>query len=85
MHAPWRDLIEIAKLRGEDFVVINAASSSVGLAAIQIANRIGATVIAVTRTSSKKQALLEAGAGHVIAAAEENLEARLTEIAGPGA
>jgi NADPH:quinone reductase-like Zn-dependent oxidoreductase len=84
MHAPWRDLIDIAKLRGEDFVVINAASSSVGLAAIQIANRIGATVIAVTRTSSKKQALLEAGAGHVIAAAEENLEARLTEIAGPG-
>jgi NADPH:quinone reductase-like Zn-dependent oxidoreductase len=76
-------LIDIARLRSEDFVVITAASSSVGLAAIQIANRVGATVIAVTRTSNKKQALLEAGAAHVIASAEEKLEARLAEIAGP--
>lgn len=76
-------LIDIAKLRREDFVVITAASSSVGLAAIQIANMVGATTIAVTRTSGKKQALLEFGASHVIASAEEDLEARLSEIAGP--
>ena len=76
-------LIEIAKLRREDFVVITAASSSVGLAAIQIANQIGATAIAVTRTSRKRRALLGFGAAHVIASAEENLEARLKEIAGP--
>jgi NADPH:quinone reductase-like Zn-dependent oxidoreductase len=76
-------LIDIAKLRRDDFVVITAASSSVGLAAIQIANLIGATPIAVTRTSSKKQALLEFGATHVIASAEEDLEARLIDIAGP--
>lgn len=76
-------LIDIAKLRREDFVVITAASSSVGLAAIQIANIVGATSIAVTRTSAKMQALLKAGAAHVIASAEENLEARLKDIAGP--
>jgi NADPH:quinone reductase-like Zn-dependent oxidoreductase len=76
-------LIDIAKLRGDDFVVITAASSSVGLAAIQIANSVGATPIAVTRTSGKKQALLEFGATHVIASAEEDLETRLTDIAGP--
>jgi NADPH:quinone reductase-like Zn-dependent oxidoreductase len=76
-------LIEIATLRREDFVVITAASSSVGLAAIQIANQIGATAIAVTRTSRKRRALLGFGAAHVIASAEENLEARLKEIAGP--
>lgn len=75
-------LIDIAKLRREDFVVITAASSSVGLAAIQIANMVGATAIAVTRTGAKKQALLEIGAAHVIASAEENLEARLKDIAG---
>jgi NADPH:quinone reductase-like Zn-dependent oxidoreductase len=76
-------LIDIAKLRSKDFVVITAASSSVGLAAIQIANTIGATAIAVTRTSRKKQALLAVGAAHVIASAEEELETRLKEIAGP--
>ncbi|HKU95383.1 MAG TPA: zinc-dependent alcohol dehydrogenase family protein [Vineibacter sp.] len=75
-------LIDIAKLRREDFVVITAASSSVGLAAIQIANSVGATAIAVTRRSAKRQALLEAGAAHVIASAEEDLEARLKDIAG---
>lgn len=76
-------LVDIAKLRKEDFVVISAASSSVGLAAIQIANRIGATPIAVTRTSAKTQALREVGAAHVIAFAEEDLETRLRDIAGP--
>ncbi|MER9139059.1 zinc-dependent alcohol dehydrogenase family protein [Mesorhizobium sp. M0830] len=75
-------LIEIASLHSGDIVVITAASSSVGLAAIQIANRVGATVIAVTRTSAKKQALLNAGASHVVVSVEEDLSARLNEIAG---
>lgn len=75
-------LIDIAKLRPDDFVVITAASSSVGLAAIQIANMVGATPIAVTRTNAKKQALFEAGAEHVIASTEEDLEARLKDISG---
>ncbi|MER8372759.1 zinc-dependent alcohol dehydrogenase family protein [Mesorhizobium sp. M1406] len=76
-------LIDIARLSGGDAVVITAASSSVGLAAVQIANSVGATAIAVTRTSAKKQALLDAGAEHVVVSAEENLAARLNEIAGP--
>lgn len=76
-------LIDIAKLHRGDFVVITAASSSVGLAAIQIANRVGATAIAVTRTSGKRPDLLAFGAAHVIAAAEEDLAARLKDITGP--
>ena len=75
-------LIDVAKLQPADFVVITAASSSVGLAAIQIARMVGATPIAVTRTTEKKQALLDAGAAHVIASAEEDLQARLEAIAG---
>src|SRR5262249_39773800 len=42
-------LIDIADLKAGDALVIPAASSSVGLAAIQIANRVGATPIALTR------------------------------------
>lgn len=73
-------LIEVAALRPGEVVVITAASSSVGLAAIQIAKLVGAIPIAVTRTLEKKQALLDAGAAHVIALAEEDLVARVTEI-----
>jgi NADPH:quinone reductase-like Zn-dependent oxidoreductase len=76
-------LIDIAKLNRKDFVVVTAASSSVGLAAIQIANMVGATPIAVTRTSVKRQSLLELGAPYVIASAEQDLAARIKEIAGP--
>lgn len=75
-------LVDVAKLTKGEFVVITAASSSVGLAAIQIANAVGAVPIAVTRTSAKYQALLEQGAAHVIASAEEDLAARLDAIAG---
>ncbi|TIM17813.1 MAG: NADPH:quinone reductase, partial [Mesorhizobium sp.] len=76
-------LIDIAGLHSGDHVVITAASSSVGLAAIQIANSVGATTIAVTRTSAKMRALLEAGAAEVVASTEEDLAARLNQIAGP--
>jgi len=66
-------LIDIADLKSGDTVVIPAASSSVGLAAIQIANKVGATPIALTRGQSKRQALLDAGAAHVIATDEQDL------------
>ncbi|MGM3274580.1 zinc-dependent alcohol dehydrogenase family protein [Ralstonia sp. 24A2] len=79
----YGELIDIAKLGPGDFVAVTAASSSVGLAAIQIANRVGATPIAITRTSAKAPALLAAGAAHVVATAEVDLAARLQEITGP--
>lgn len=75
-------LVQVAALRAGDFVVITAASSSVGLAAIQIARRVGAVPIAVTRGSAKRVALLQAGAAEVIASDEEDLRARLLEITG---
>jgi NADPH:quinone reductase-like Zn-dependent oxidoreductase len=75
-------LVDIAGLTRDDVVAITAASSSVGLAAIQIANRIGAVPIALTRTSAKRRALRDAGAPHVIASAEEDIHARLEDIAG---
>ncbi|UZN50483.1 zinc-dependent alcohol dehydrogenase family protein [Cupriavidus cauae] len=75
-------LVDIAGLGKGDVVAITAASSSVGLAAIQIANRVGAVPIAITRSSAKRAALLDAGARHVVASDEEDLESRLKEIAG---
>src|SRR5215475_2245888 len=66
-------LIDIGKLGKGETVLIPAASSSVGLAAIQIANRVGAVPIALTRGKAKRQTLLDAGAAHVIVTDEQDL------------
>ncbi|MCU7249934.1 zinc-dependent alcohol dehydrogenase family protein [Pseudomonas koreensis] len=76
----WGALVEQARLHRDDFVLVTAASSSVGLAAFQIARMVGATPIAVTRTRAKKQALLDAGAAHVIVSDEEDMVARVMAL-----
>lgn len=73
-------LIEDAKVGEGDFVLIPAASSSVGLAAVQIARHAGATAIALTRTAAKKQQLLDAGAAHVIVTDDGDLLAEVRRI-----
>ena len=75
-------LIGIAGLKKGDFVVIPAASSSVGIAAIEIAKAEGAVSIATTRRSDKKAELTALGADHVIATEEEDFVARVREITG---
>ena len=75
-------LIQQGKLAKGDFVLITAASSSVGIAAIEIAKAEGAISIATTRTSQKKAELLALGANHVIVTEEEDLAARVQEITG---
>lgn len=66
-------VIACANIKAGDYVVITAASSSVGLAAIQIANASGAIPIAVTRGRSKTDKLLQYGAAHVIASDEQDV------------
>ncbi len=79
-------LIQQGHLAKGDFVVITAASSSVGIAAIEIAKAEGAISIATTRTSRKKAELFALGAGQVIATEEEDLVGRVNEItSGKGA
>src|SRR5246500_2718379 len=73
-------LVFDAQVKAGDFVIIPAASSSVGLAAIQIVNYAGATPIALTRTSEKKQRLHEAGAPHVVVTQEQDLVAEVMRI-----
>ncbi|MFJ6686738.1 zinc-dependent alcohol dehydrogenase family protein [Streptomyces werraensis] len=75
-------LVESGRVRPGDYVLITAASSSVGLAAIQTALRVGAVPIATTRGADKKQRLLDAGAAHVIVTNDEDLPARIKEITG---
>jgi NADPH:quinone reductase-like Zn-dependent oxidoreductase len=73
-------LIFDAQVKAGDFVIVPAASSSVGLAAIQIANYAGAIPIALTRTSEKKRRLHVAGAPHVIVTQEQDMLAEVMGI-----
>lgn len=75
-------LVFYGKVAAGDFVSIPAASSSVGLAAIQIVRDAGATAIAVTRTSAKRGELLALGAHHVVVTGEEDYVARINQITG---
>ncbi|MFG1681115.1 zinc-dependent alcohol dehydrogenase family protein [Nonomuraea sp. NPDC049269] len=75
-------LVEVGGMRAGDVVALTAASSSVGLAAIHTANRVGATPIAVTRTGEKKERLLDEGAADVIVSDEEDVPARLLALTG---
>jgi NADPH:quinone reductase-like Zn-dependent oxidoreductase len=75
-------LIDIGKLTRGDTILIPAASSSVGLAAIQVAKRVGAVPVALTRGKSKRAALLQAGAAHVIVTSEQDLVKEVLGITG---
>lgn len=66
-------LINYGKLKSGDTVVIGAATSSVGLAAIQVANMVGARTIALTRSKEKERTLREVGADHVLLGDDPNL------------
>jgi NADPH:quinone reductase-like Zn-dependent oxidoreductase len=59
-------LINYGKLTSTDTVIIGAATSSVGLAAIQVGKMVGATTVALTRSNKKEEALRGLGADHVL-------------------
>jgi NADPH:quinone reductase-like Zn-dependent oxidoreductase len=73
-------LIETAALKTGDTLIVPAASSSVGLAAIQIARSVGARPVALTRTGAKRRRLLDEGAEAVIATTEEDVVTRVNEL-----
>ena len=75
-------LVDIAKLTPGEAVLIPAASSSVGIAAIQIANLVGATPIALTRTEGKRPTLTRLGAAHVVASGTQDLVAEVMRLTG---
>ena len=75
-------LVGEANVQAGQTLVIPAASSSIGLASIQVANMLGAVPIALTRTREKKQRLLDAGAAHVVVTDEKDLTAEILRLTG---
>lgn len=88
-------LVEVGRLRPGATVLITAAAGAVGIAAIRIANHLGAIPIATTRDETKHARLAELGAAHAVPADHVLKEVQtltdgrgadlvLDAIAGPG-
>ena len=73
-------LVELARMEPDQFVVITAASSSMGMAAIQLAKVLGTKCIAVTRSEGKRNRLPQAGADHVVVAGSDDVQETVLEI-----
>jgi NADPH:quinone reductase-like Zn-dependent oxidoreductase len=73
-------IAELGHTERGDFVLITAASSSAGLAAIETTRAEGGQSIAITRKSDKRDELMASGANHVIVLEEEDIESRLDQI-----
>ncbi|HET7410135.1 MAG TPA: NADPH:quinone oxidoreductase family protein [Paracoccaceae bacterium] len=67
-----------------DTVLVLGAAGGVGLAAVELAHAIGATVIAAASTDEKLAVCREHGADHLINYARDDLRARLKEVAPDG-
>lgn len=76
------NLVALPKIAPGFTVLTTAATSALGIATIQIARDLGATVIATTRNRGKIRKLLEVGAHHAIATEEEPLVHRVMELTG---
>jgi NADPH:quinone reductase-like Zn-dependent oxidoreductase len=73
-------LVDAGNIKQGDHVLINAASGSTGLAAIQVVNYCGGIPIALTSSSHKKEGLLNAGAKYVIDTTRHEFNSEIIEI-----
>ncbi len=78
----WLILTEQLTLGPGEFVVINAAGSTVAKALIQISRRIGAKVIAVTGDRARRRELLDLGACAVVDASRDEVISAVTDATG---
>ncbi len=78
----WQMLVDRAAVQPGERVLILAAGSGVGTAAVQIAKLFGATVIATASTAEKLRRAAELGADHGINHSEQDIVAEVKKITG---
>ncbi len=76
----WGAFVEYGKLQAGETVVIRAASSSVGVAAMQMARELGARIIAVTRDETKRAFIAEQTPDHIVAAQGQAMAAEILAL-----
>ena len=77
----WELLVGKGQVQAGQWVLVNAAGSGVGSAAIQIAKLHGARVIATASTEEKREKALALGADAVVDYTREGWDAEVREIA----
>jgi NADPH:quinone reductase-like Zn-dependent oxidoreductase/acyl carrier protein len=80
----YYSLIELAKLKRGEWVLIHAGSGAVGMAAIQIAQRQGARVIATAGAEAKRSFLRALGVHHVLDSRTTQFVEDVRNITGSG-
>jgi NADPH:quinone reductase-like Zn-dependent oxidoreductase len=70
----WRMVVTVGNLRPQERVLVLGAGGGVGVAAVQIARRLGARVFGVTSGSDRTRRLGEVGAGRAIDRLSEDFE-----------
>lgn len=78
----WHMLVSRAELREGEWVLVHAAGSGVGSAAIQIAKLFNATVIATARGAAKLEAARKLGADHVVDYSTQDFLAEVKRLTG---
>ena len=78
----WHVLINRGGLRAGNSVLIQAAGSGIGSAAIQVAKLAGATIFATASSEQKLQRAKALGAHHVINYSKENFAERVLDLTG---
>ena len=77
----WQLIMVMGGLKAGDTVLVHSAGGGVGIAALQLAKHIGATVIG-TASSAKHSELRSLGVDHLIDYRHEDFETRTLEITG---
>jgi len=81
----YHALVTIGELKENDWVVVLGAAGGVGTAAVDLATRLGAKVIAVASSDERLAVCKSLGAVAGINYTAENLKERIKEITGSGA
>ena len=79
----WVALVEMARLRSTDRVLISAAAGGVGTAAVQIATRFGCRTVGMAGSDEKLSAIRALGAESAVNYCRRDFDERLREAAGP--
>ena len=79
----WFALLTDGKLKAGDWVLVQAGSSGVGMAALQIAKHLGAKVIATSSSDEKCQRLRQLGADETIDYTKQGLFTEVMRITTP--
>jgi NADPH:quinone reductase-like Zn-dependent oxidoreductase len=76
----WRMLVSKARLRAGEWVLIHGIGGGVSLAALQIANHLGAKAIVTSHSETKRGRALELGAVHAVDYVADDVVAATREI-----